>query len=1050
MFTKLTNLLLAGLLVFSAAAYAQQKTVTGTVSDNTNQPLPGVNVIVKGTPTGTQTDFDGNFSINVSQGQTLVFSYLGFQTLEVAIGTSNTLRVALTEDTQALDEVVVTALGIERSSRSIGYAVSTVTADELNVVRETNAINALQGKTSGVQITNQSGNLGGSTKILIRGAASLGGNNQPLWVIDGVPVSDANIASGSRITGGFDFGNRAQDINPDDIASVTVLKGASAAALYGSRAANGVILVTTKKGKTGSKVSFSASSDFRWDEPLKLPNFQEQYAAGDDGAFDFNLPIGQQGTVGWGPALSTLTGQTFINEAGQEVPFRLFKNRVRDFYDTGVLRINSFSASGSSEPGDDYRLSMSYTEQEGLVPNSELNRLNLSLNAGKNLSKWLKSRVNVNYVRTNTQGTAAGGANDPNVLTNIVNGLPITSDINLFRDFKDDSGNQINPVGLQTNNPFWIAFQNAPDTEVERFFGSASLEFLPLEGLSILTRAGYDTFTDQRLLKNEIGTLGRADGSFTDDFIKNREFTFDLITTYEKELSSSFNLIARGGLQWNQRVLDRIGNSAQSLTVPGLFDPGNAEANAPFKAFSERRILGVYGDLTLDYKNWLILNVTGRNDWSSTLPDGNNSFFYPSVNLSWIFTDALGIKNDILSYGKLRGSWANVGNDTGAFLLDFTFNPDTGFFGQFGTGGTFPFDGQLAFNSDGFITDPNLDPENQENYEIGLEFGLFKNRVNVDFTYFENYTEDQIIFLPTPQSSGFGSLLTNIGEISNKGIEIEVNARVLKLGDFSWDLDWNFTTVDFTVEDLGSIGDNGGRFVLPDTEFNGLQIVAEEGGSLELFGPRFLRRTDPDTGEILEDQIVVNEDGVRQVGPAGKLGEVFPDFNMGLTTTFSYKGFTVSSTFDWREGGKMFSNTVGQLRRSGLAAETAANGRANLIDTGAVLADGSPNNIEVTPQLFWTNFANASIIEGNIFDATFIKWRELSVSYTFPSSVLEKTFIKGAKIGFQARNLAIFNTNVPHVDPEAGLFGAASNTTNIERGGVPSARSLGLNLQLNF
>lgn len=508
-------------------------------------------------------------------------------------------------------------------------------------------------------------------------------------------------------------------------------------------------------------------------------------------------------------------------------------------------------------------------------------------------------------------------------------------------------------------------------------------------------------------------------------------------------------LTARGGIQWNQRVLDRVGNIALNLTVPGLNAPGNAASNAPFKTFSERRIFGFFGDITLDYKNWLILNATGRNDWSSTLPDGNNSFFYPSVSLSFVFTDAFKISNEILNFGKLRASWANVGNDTAPFLLDFNFNPDSGFFGQFGTGGTFPFDGQLAFDSNGFITNPNLDPENQENYEIGLELGLFKNRINIDFTYFENFTQDQIIFLPTPQSSGFGSFLTNIGEISNKGIEIEVNAKVLQIKDFSWELSYNFSTIEFKVEDLGSIGDNGGRFVLPDTEFNGLQVVAEEGKSLQLFGPRFRRNTDAN-GEIIEDQIQVNANGLRQVGPAGNLGDIFPDFNMGLTTTFRWKGFTLSSTFDWREGGVMFSNTVGQLRRSGLAAETAVNGRASFVDQGTFFADGTPNNVEVTPQQFWTNFSNASIAEGNVFDATFIKWRELSLSYSFPSKVLEKTFVKGLTLGVQARNLSIFNTSVPHVDPEAGLFGAASNTTNIERGGVPSARSVGLNLKANF
>jgi TonB-linked SusC/RagA family outer membrane protein len=1046
--SKFTWMLTLFLALMVQITFAQEKTVTGNVTDQSGLPLPGVNVVVKGTTSGTQTDFDGNYAIKVSVGQTLVYTYLGQKTTERVVTSANTINVQMVEDAEALEEVVVTALGIERSARSLGYAVSTVKSEDLNVVRETNVLNALQGKASGVRIQNQSGNVGGSTKIIIRGNASLGGNNQPLWVVDGVPISDQNIATGSRIQGGFDFGNRAQDINPDDIESLSILKGASAAALYGSRAANGVIIVTTKKGKVGSKANFTLSTDIRFDDPLRLPDFQQQFVGGDQGVYDFAQGDGQQATAGWGPSLGEVAGQTYTNLAGEVVPFELFKNRVRDFYETGVTKITSFSASGASGVGDDYRLSSSYTEQQGILPNSSLNRFNLGLNAGKVLSEKLKSRFSVNYVRTNTRGTAAGGANDPNVLTNIVNGLPINTDISILRPWKDAQGNQLSQVGNNTNNPYWVANENAPEVTVERFFGNASLEYSPFEDLTILGRAGYDTFTDERLLVNEVNTVGRADGRFTDDLIKRSELTLDFLATYDKQINDDFAVTLRAGTQWNERIVRTARNTAIGLTVPGLFDPGNAGNNTPTKGFSKRRILGIFGDLTLDYKNWLILNATARNDFSSTLPADNNSFFYPSVSLSFVFTDALKIESDILSYGKLRGTWANVGNDTGPYLLDFLFNPDQNYFGQFGTGGTFPFNGQLAFNSNGFLTDPGLSPENQESFEVGVELGLFKNRVNIDATYYRNATQDQIIFLPTPQTSGYTSLLTNIGEISNKGFEIELNARVLEVGDFSWDIDYNFTRNLFRVEDLGDLP--GGRYVLPDTEFNGLQIVADEGGDLELFGRKFARVEDAD-GNPIEDQILVNSDGLRQSGEDGKLGSINPDFIMGLTSAFNWKGFTLSATFDYREGGKIFSNTVGLLRRSGLAAETAVNNREVFVDPNTFQADGTPNTTPVSSvQDYWAAVANASIIEGNVFDATFIKWREVSLSYTFSQKILEKTPFKGLRVGIQGRNLALFNTNVPHIDPESGLFGANSNTQGIERGGVPPSRSLGFNLQVNF
>lgn len=1041
------------LFLMAGITYAQEKSISGTITDDQGMPMPGVNVFIKNTQTGVQSDFDGNYTITANKGAVLVFKFMGFETQELAVGDQNKINVKLKPGSTALEEVVVTALGIERSARSIGYAVSSIKSEDLNEVRETNVLNALQAKTSGVVIQNQSGNVGGSTRILIRGISSLQGNQQPLFVVDGVPISNQNVATGSRITGGFDFGNRAQDINPDDIESISVLKGASAAALYGSRASGGVIVITTKKGKQGQKANISFNTSLRFDNPLVLPDFQNEFISGDLGVYDFSVSNGNQTNPGWGPSINdpSLVGQTFTNLRGEQVPFRIFKDGVRDFYETGSTIINSLTVSGASANGDDYRLSLSYNDQEGIIPNQSLNRTNLGLNAGKKLSDKLKSRFSVNYARTNTTGTAAAGANDPNVLTNIINGLSRITDFSLFGPEVDDQGNQINDPGGQTNNPLFIARQNATETTVQRFFGNASIQYQPFEDFDVLGRAGYDTYTDQRLIHNSIGTIGALQGSYTQDFINNRELTLDLIATYKKDFSQDFNLTLRGGTQWNERVFERVGNTGQNLTVPELFAPGNAEVNSPFNDFAKRRIVGAFGDLTLTYKNWLTLNATGRNDWSSTLPQTNNSFFYPSVALSWVFTDALNIESNVLSYGKLRGSWANVGVDTGAYLLDFTFNPDNGFFQQFGQGGTFPFGGALAFNSNGTLADPNLKPENQENFEIGAEFGLFNDRVLIDATYYENFTKDQILNVPTPQTSGFAGFLTNVGQISNKGVELQVNAKVIQAKDFSWDVDYNYTTNQFRVDDLGDLP--GGALNLA-TGFNGIAVRAVEGEDLQLFGPRWLRATDADGNEI-EDQILVDENGIRQVGQAEKLGSIFPDFTMGLTSTFKYKGWRLSTTFDYRKGGKIFSNTVGQLRRTGLAAETAVNGREVFVDAEAFMIDDQGNVVpNTTPvesvQQYWQGYATGSVVEGNVFDATFIKWRELSLSYTFPSHLLKTTPFKSLQIALEGRNLALFNTEVPHVDPESGLGGSASNLQGIERGGVPSTRSFGFNIQANF
>lgn len=1049
--TKFSGILTLLLAFVVQLTFAQEKTISGTISDNSGLPLPGATVLVKGTATGTSSDFDGNYSIKANQGATLVYSFVGYSTKEVKVGASNKINISMEEDAAALEEVVVTALGIRREARSIGYAVSTVKSEDLNEVRETNVLSALQGKASGLLISNQSGNVGGSTRILIRGNSSLSGTVQPLFVIDGVPISNANTVTGSRITGGFDFGNRAQDINPDDIDTVTILKGASAAALYGSRASGGVIVITTKRGKKGSKASVSFNSNFRFDTPLKLPDFQNQFTAGDEGVYDFNELPNEQVTAGWGPSISSLGGQSYLNFTGNQKSFAAVPNNVEDFYNTGALSINSITVSGAGESGSDYRLSVAYTDQTGLVPNSGLNRTNIGFNGGREFSEKFNSRVNFNYIRTNLNGTARVGANDPNVLTSIVNFQPRTTDFNDFKPWIDNQGNQINAPGGQQNNPFWVAFENAPEVSVQRFFGNVAMQYLPTKELDILARAGYDTSVDKRFTQNSIGTVGRLNGTFTDDWIDTRELTLDLIATYNKDVTTNFNITTRGGVQWNERVFERIGNNALDLTVPELFDPGNADVNNVIKDFSKRRIFGVFGDITFNYKNWLILNATGRNDFSSTLPANNNSFFYPSLSLSWVFSDALNLKSEVFSFGKLRGSWANVGGDTGAYLLDFNFNPDTDFFGQFGTGGTFPFDGQLAFNSNGFITNPNLKPSNQENYEVGIELGFFKSRLNINATYYSNLTEDDIVFVPTPQTSGFASFLTNVGGVSNKGFEIDVNAMILKTDDFSWEMVANFSKNETIVEDLAGLP---GEALNLETEFNGIAVRAVEGKPFQLFGPRYARAEDADGNEI-EDQILVDANGLRQIGQAGELGAIQPDFTMGLSTTFRYKGFSLSTTFDWREGGLLFSNTVGALRTSGLAAETALDRDNLFVDLNTFVDNGdgtySPNTTPIqSAQTYWGQFASASIAEGNVFDATFIKWRELSLTYTFPSKSLEKTPIKALQMGIQGRNLAIFNSSVPHIDPEASIGGAASQLDGIERGSVPSPRSVGINITVNF
>jgi TonB-linked SusC/RagA family outer membrane protein len=1036
---KKLSLVLAALF-FCVGSIMAQRTVSGTVTSDEGEPLIGATVLVKGTSTGSATDVDGKFSVNVPDDATaLVFSYTGYSTLEVELGASNVVDVVMTYDVMRIDEVVVTASGIERQRKDLGYSITTVGGEELTVARETNVVNALQGKTSGVQITRQSGNLGGSTKILIRGVNSLSGNNNPLWVVDGVPIFDSNIATGSRITGGFDVGNRAQDINPDDIESISILKGAAAAALYGSRASNGAIIVTTKRGKKGDAAQITINSSLRFDNPLRLPDYQNEYAQGLDGKFNV------QNLNGWGPRIA---GQTVEDFRGEETQLEAFPTNVEDFYETGRTLINNLAVAGGNE-NSDYRFSLTSLNQTGIFPNSELNRYTLSLNAGRKFSQKINSRFGINLVRTTSQGSVAQGANDPNVLSSIVTNLPRNIDLAVLDPWIDEStgvGEQLNPLTDMTNNPYWIAYENQFNTEVDRIYGNFMLQYEPTVWFDLTSRLGYDFAIDDRFRSNRKGTLGRLQGDFTNDLIQQRQFDYNLLATANRDLGENLFLKAIVGFNYNTRVLERNTIFAQELIVDELFSYSNVNVNNPSNDFSERRLFGLYADITLSFKEWLSLNVTGRNDWSSTLPIANNSYFYPSASLSFIFTDALNISNDILSYGKLRASYAQVGGDTDPYQLAFNYLPQVDAFGQFGTATTFPFNGSLAFSGPNTIPPGDeLLPESVNSLEFGAELQFFQGRLGLDATYYNVVTTDQILAIAIPESTGFSFRRQNVGSTSNEGFEIELNADIIRTESFRWNTLVTFTSNRFTVDELAEGVD---RLVI-NSGFNSIQIVATPGETYGLFGNQFLRASSDSTAIVVDPNT-----GLRQTGENGRLGDVFPNFIAGWTNNISWKGLNLRFTFDWRNGGLIYSETVQNMRSLGLAAETAVNREGSYIDTEAFIEgdDGTlrPNDIPVAMQDFWGNYSAGNIAEGNVFDASFIKLREIALSYNLPKTWLNDGPIKGLSVGIEARNMALLYSQIPHIDPETNLFGSANDGAGIEFNSPPTARSIGGNLRITF
>lgn len=918
----------------------------------------------------------------------------------------------------------------------MGFGITGVKNEDLMNARESNILNSLQGKVSGLFINQSSGNLGGSTKVIIRGVTSLvSGRNNPLWVVDGIPINDNQDVSGSRITGSRDFANGASVINPDDVESINVLKGAAASSLYGSRAAAGVILVTTKRGKAsgGGGPSVVLNSSLRFDDLFRVPNYQNEYSQGNFGKYDSSA------FVNWG---AKIAGQTVTESiTGRQVSLRAYPDNYRDFYRLGRTMINNVAVSDGNDKTD-YRVSVTSLNQTGILPNATLDRLTVSFNVGMKHSQKFKSRFSAQYINTTSTGTGAAGANDPNILGTTL----FTRTINFknYQPWIDQSGNQLGTVGPTDNNPFWLQYENKNERKDHRFIGNVEATYSPVENLNFTARVGLDFDKDDRLITNRVGTRGRANGYFQIDGINRTQFNVDVIGNYFIKLNQDLNLKVLVGYNYNRRVFRNENVFAQGLSIPELFSPGNALTSIPTRAFSEQVLFGAYGEAALNYKDWATLTLTARNDWSSTLPANNRSYFYPSATLALVFTDALNIKSDILSFGKLRASYAQVGNDTGPYQLDFNYFPVASVSGQYSITQNFPFNGVIGYTASAIIPPVGLKPQQQTSYEFGTELQFFKNKITLDVSYFKTENTNQILAVSIPPSTGFTNARRNAGTVVTEGIDLSLGGEVLRVRDFSWNASANFThNISFTKELPAGLP----RLTIA-SEFNSISIVAEVGKTYQIFAIPYLK--DPASGR----PIINPTNGLRQAAPAQSLGSVFPNFSAGLVNTFSYKNFRLSTTVDGRFGGIMSSASVGALRTGGYVQETVAGREGTFIDTRGVLAnpDGTfrDNDIPVrSAEVFWSNLGINNAAEHQIFDATFVKLREISLSYNFPRSWFKKG-IKGLQIGIEGRNLALLYSKVPHIDPEANLFGSGSDGVGSERNSVPSTRSIGFNLKLTF
>jgi TonB-linked SusC/RagA family outer membrane protein len=1042
-------LLSVALLSLNVIAGAQQFKVQGVVQDSQGNTIPGVNVLLKGSDRGTTTDVNGNYAIEVDDGKDfLIFSFLGFKTEEVAIATRSVVNVTLIESIEQLQEIVVTALGVEKEKKTLGYAAQSIAGTELVTARESNVINSLSGKITGVQINQSGTGPGGTSKVVIRGFKSIGGSNNPLYVIDGIPMT--NSQGGGGQFGGVDYGDGISNINPDDIESFNVLKGPSATALYGSRGQNGVIMITTKKGKARKGIGVEVNSNFTLEQPLVLPDFQDKFGRGSNG----NFPVQPDGTLlnnirdSWGPRTLGQTtasnGIPLVDWMGEERPYDAQPNNIKDYFRTGTSLTNSIALSGGDEKTQ-ARVSLTHLKRENIMPNSNFERLSVSLNIRSKLSDKFTVEGKINYINQQAFNRPNLTLSPDNPMNSLIQ-MPRSINLDDLRTFRTPNGLPrlyTNATGTdQWQNPFWAAYLNTNDDERDRVLGYLLLEYKFNDWLKMHIRTGTDFYHDFRQNRNATNTIYRVtpDKSFYSEYYgRAEERNSDVLVTASKKISDKINFSANLGGNLLYQQARSITNTAQGLNIPDFFVIQNARSVVASEGASQKEVQSVYGSAQFDYNDYLFVEITARNDWSSALPATSRSYFYPSLSTSLIFTDMIKIDWGPMTLGKLRGSYAQVGNDTGPHQLDLNYVVNSLSHG----GQSF---GQVV------STQPplNLKPERTTSFEAGLEAGFFENRVSVDVTYYHAGTVDQILSIPVSKASGFSNIMINAGLIVNQGWEISLRGTPIQNSNFTYNTYVNFTRNRSTVEQLA---ENVERYQLGDRyDQFGVSIQAEVGGA---FGDIYANKPylrDPSTGKR-----IINSNGLPVQDNSGikRIGNFQPDFLLGFGHELKYKNITMGVLFDIRKGGDIFSFSNSVAAANGNARFTQYDrlewyaGAGGYIADG-VLQDGSSNTIEVNPQTYWQNVGGraSNFAEEFLYDGSFIKFRELTIGYTLPRKLIKSTFLTGVNLSLVGRNLFILHKNTPGFDPEATFN--SGNDQGIEAFAFPSTRSIGFNLKLTL
>jgi len=1110
------TIFLALMLFIGAQVALAQRTITGKVTGSDDGAgIPGATILVKGTTVGSITDVDGKFTLNVPKDKNVVLvSFVGMKSQEIKLGPDAVMDVILSPDVQELEGVVVTALGITRDKKALGYSVQDVKGSSLQTDGSANVINQLSGRVAGVQVSAASGNMGGSSRILIRGINSISGNNQPLFVIDGTIIdnSDFNTVNTARGAGGFDYGNMAQDINPDDIASISVLKGANAAALYGSRAANGVILITTKKGavQKGKQIGIEFNTGLSFEQVSYLPKYQNTYGGGNGGldatwevktyadnsgyykipasdgsyqSFDLGMDYGIDES--FGPAYATNAGD-FLKNYGIDVPlgspyfnqpiyyrpwnsfdswdtenygksieWKAPAHDVKDFFKTGLGWTNNIAFTGGSQAAQ-FRLALGTFNSSGYMPNSTLDKYTVGVSGNVNMTKDLKAFADINYISTKTKGRSETGYGDINPVERFNQWGQRQLDMYAQKDYINPDGSQRSwnrtsmddPTPAYSNNPYWDRNMNYENDKRDRYYGNVGVSWQITSWLKAQGKLNLDNYvfrTQERV------AIGSASQSFYREQIRtnselNAEFLFLVDKTFGKDWRLNANF---GGNMMDRNYKLNSSSTIGGLLIPELYTVSNSLSNVASDFKSWKRINSLYGSASLGWKSMLYLDVTLRNDWSSTLPKDKNSYLYPSVSLGWVVSELPGIKEaKWLTFAKVRGSWAQVGNDTDPYRTSLNY---ANFLDANGYPYHFPPYGMYQLPTT--LNNPNLKPEMTRSWEIGAELKFLNNRLGLDFTYYNKASKNQIIPVAVSGASGYSFQVLNAGKITNKGFELFLSAVPVRVKNiFDWTITANFAKNTNKVVELYPGIDNLQLGVGPFQ----ISVNAKVGDEY---------------GQLMGTDYIYDENGNKVVDSDGRylksgvkaLGSVLPDWNMGIGNEFKLYGFDLRVLLDIQHGGNFFSTTKLWGTYTGILAETAENGiRENgiVIDAMAAAYDVDGNVIYNPDGTAQVTGANTTVLDGrtwctdhydgpaaqNVLDASYIKLREITLSYTIPAKLTGP--IQNLKIGLFGRNLATFGTAMVGIDPEQN--NSSGNVQGIEGAGLPSTRTFGFNIGFNF